>query len=1772
MDNNMGRKPTKERTARRRPKGQRLLALLLTLMMVLGSTGGMQIQADDNSSAASREYDITQYITADSTMSVYIDGKEYSLADLATSGKQVPEGAAVEVELHFTTIPNVPAGYKLVYQIPAAIDTKAFADPTPVAEANTDNTRIIGSFVIDSSGKITVTIDDAYHTTYANPDGTLTLNAFNLGFSGSFSSSAGQVDGSSDNIISFKGSASADDVYFTIPFDYKNYHANVQIDKTGEFNVQTRTISYTVTVTAPDTNTEEAYNVKVTDDITAAKGYVEADEETGNLYRNVTVTNGTFDAAKGIWYIDGNMAPGQTETLTYDLVVSKKYYTENTTPVANTATVTFNDNGKRQDSDQQTTPGTVLVEKKPSSSLGQDDIGTYVTYTVTVTAYGSTMSGVVVDDAFETPDMISSIVANSGYTGTVDINNTEKSLKWAVGTLAPEESQTLTYKAYLNAYAWQTASSENYYNKSQTTSKEVKNTATVSVNNSIPGVSDSTGGDPVVTDSVTSYKTIEKTWMNKTSAVIESGAHNGMIKFEVTANAAPSADNVVKIWDKLSGGTYEPNGKITLTAYDSSIRMEEIKQVEINIVDVLDDGSDTSWTINLESIPTSDGKTVNLSGSYYYKLIYYVDATGITSFKNTAGLGMGSGTDFSIIKTVQGSEGWSKDTDFKKESGFSTNYKTGETYWNAYIYKTVTEDVKVRDHTSTTATYKNGYTWFDDDCFDRMVITVGNQTLVRGVDYEIEGDTEDIQNSIPSMLNNYSGFYVLFLHKIEATKSNPIHISYIMKFDNTAIDESGRDTWTGNYFDVYYRVYGEWQRALTCDHDYVWAGGLAANIPLSKSDGKYDQATGTITWTIDANRMSTVGGDATLTDLLPEGLTFVSAKITKLGCLAEDNTHRKATTMNGKGINEEVTAEDCEVEAYTENGKNYTKVSLSLENLSAFECISGGKLVESTYDAVVGTNHDCPYGLVRIEFTAKVDPSYLATLNQATKITNKAILTGDTKYLPEGGVTATGDVTIPVSGSSVVSKSQVGEIEAPAYVQFALNINENAIDMMDGDEDVAIDDVMGEGMSLATSHQNSFKVYDVTNVKDLLDSKGKVIITQATTGKDITSQCSWTNVTTDSTKPTYRFTVPDATHVVIVYWASIQGTTGQRVSASNTANFYYEGKDYTNNSSSWKGTVLVQSAYADTSAGPHFNLQKQDQWGNNVSGAVFNLYEYNTTTKKCTFVSSRTTENGLAYIGHNAATDSDAFAVLSMNTIYKLEEVSSPDGYIINEPDHYFEFIDLSEGGTVEVTDEMIAAHKATHPTGITVIDISSGGEYTVTNTFTGADYQIPVAKTINGKNLSSTVDFNFTLKQESGDAVYTDEDYKVLLGSDGINATITGSGSTLFDTLYFKTTGTYTFTMTENTLSSDASERGYNTKDDTTYTVTVVVGVGEDKALEVTSVTFSGDNGKSGDIKNNSAVPTFNNTLSLNGTLSLQVKKVVSGRTKAVQAGEFSFTVTDNDTGKTVKDVNGNTVFTTEAGGMVNISFPITQDDIGTKRYIIREVVPADAAKDPNITYSTSSVIATVTIGEVTAKENGGTAGVKATSDVTYTASKKEDGVPLIVNEYHATGSITLTGTKTMTQIKTEAPVSINNGEFTFTVKEGHTTVTTGSTNSDGSITFDEITYIQSDVGEHTYTITEDKGNNVFVDYSEQSHTVKVYVSDNGDGTLSAAVTEVDGKKITDAKDVQAAILFNNVYTLIVPSGIRMDFLPYALVVLLAGGLGAATILRRRKQRKHHA
>ena len=71
--------------------------------------------------------------------------------------------------------------------------------------------------------------------------------------------------------------------------------------------------------------------------------------------------------------------------------------------------------------------------------------------------------------------------------------------------------------------------------------------------------------------------------------------------------------------------------------------------------------------------------------------------------------------------------------------------------------------------------------------------------------------------------------------------------------------------------------------------------------------------------------------------------------------------------------------------------------------------------------------------------------------------------------------------------------------------------------------------------------------------------------------------------------------------------------------------------------------------------------------------------------------------------------------------------------------------------------------------------------------------------------------------------------------------------------------------------------------------------------------------------------------------------------------------------------------------------------------------------------------------------------------------------------------------------------------------VEGGYTS--TKSNAADGTVTFDQITY--SEAGTHYYKVTEDAGQLGGVTYSNQSYTITVTVSDNGDGTLTASADQ---------------------------------------------------------------
>ncbi len=128
------------------------------------------------------------------------------------------------------------------------------------------------------------------------------------------------------------------------------------------------------------------------------------------------------------------------------------------------------------------------------------------------------------------------------------------------------------------------------------------------------------------------------------------------------------------------------------------------------------------------------------------------------------------------------------------------------------------------------------------------------------------------------------------------------------------------------------------------------------------------------------------------------------------------------------------------------------------------------------------------------------------------------------------------------------------------------------------------------------------------------------------------------------------------------------------------------------------------------------------------------------------------------------------------------------------------------------------------------------------------------------------------------------------------------------------------------------------------------------------------------------------------------------------------------------------------------------------------------------------------------------------------------EDGTITITNEYTPKSTtITLGASKTLSAAEGLTPPDVS-GEYTLAITETTTGVETpytdSKTNPDGNgtkVDFTEITYTKP--GTYTYTVTE-SGTVAGVTNGTTSYDVTVTVTDNGDGTLSAAVTS--GSQVT--------------------------------------------------------
>ena len=328
-----------------------------------------------------------------------------------------------------------------------------------------------------------------------------------------------------------------------------------------------------------------------------------------------------------------------------------------------------------------------------------------------------------------------------------------------------------------------------------------------------------------------------------------------------------------------------------------------------------------------------------------------------------------------------------------------------------------------------------------------------------------------------------------------------------------------------------------------------------------------------------------------------------------------------------------------------------------------------------------------------------------------------------------------------------------------------------------------------------------------------------------------------------------------------------------------------------------------------------------------------------------------------------------------------------------------------------------------------------------------------PESKTFNNtftpKETSATIELDKALSGR--DLVDGEFSFELYEGSNKLQTTTNKNGKVTFDSISYKEVGEHTYTIKE--VKGDNSTVAY---DSTAKEVTV-------------KVTRDGDNLKTEVVYPESK--TFNNTFTPNAAnATIELDKALSGRD--LVNGEFKFVL---------KDDQGNQVGSEATNQNGKITFPsIKFEKEGTYNYSVKEV----KGDNNTINYDKSEKHVTINVTKD---------GNNLKAEVVYPDGK--------------TFNNTFTPNATNASIELDKKLDgrdLVDGEFSFDLYEGSNKLQT-VTNKNGKVAFDSISY--KEVGEHTYTIKEVKGDNSTITYDESEKQVTVKVTRDGDNLKTEVV-----------------------------------------------------------------
>ena len=413
---------------------------------------------------------------------------------------------------------------------------------------------------------------------------------------------------------------------------------------------------------------------------------------------------------------------------------------------------------------------------------------------------------------------------------------------------------------------------------------------------------------------------------------------------------------------------------------------------------------------------------------------------------------------------------------------------------------------------------------------------------------------------------------------------------------------------------------------------------------------------------------------------------------------------------------------------------------------------------------------------------------------------------------------------------------------------------------------------------------------------------------------------------------------------------------------------------------------------------------------------------------------------------------------------YTLHEIKGNAGGITYDGTVYTIVTTISDNGK----GQLVATHKLKGAEDVKSIEFKNA--YNLTPKSFSVTDQIKANKSLTGRDLKEG-EFSFELV-EGNDVVAT--------GTNDARGKITMSA------IEYTAAGKHTYTLREVNGGTASNGISYDGK---TYTIETTITDKGDGTLEAKHVLKGGGKAEF----TNSYKPGSKDS---SVTDQIVANKKLSGREPGLAAGEFRFEL-----------VEGNNVVaigTNNADGKI-VMDPVTYTAAGEHTYTLRETKAG--ATENGITYSTAEYTIVTIV-----KDNG-----DGTLSVEHKLQNVEEAT--FENAYNVTSkSFSVTDKITATKYLTGR--DLKDGEFSFELVEGNNVVATGTNDARGKITMTGIEYTAA--GKHTYTLREvpgDAGNGIT--YDGKTYTIETTITDNGDGTLSAA------HKLKDADEAK----FSNSY-----------------------------------------